>query len=536
VTAIPTHYSVTIAYTYNGLSRLTAGDYSNGDYYHYSYDAVGNRLNQTTKAQTTNYTYDSANRLASANELAYQWDDNGNMLNDGTSTYSYNSANRLIGVTGNQQTISYKYNGLGDRLQQISNGTATDYTVDINSGLTQVLDDGSNKYLYGAGRIAQIAETQTGYFLPDALGSMRQMTDSSADLTLARSYDPYGNVVSSSGPGETVYGYTGEMQSNGLVHLRARDYASQLGRFTSRDTWEGDSEKPLSMNKWLYVEGDSINNTDPSGFSPTKCLPVGDWDCETVTNVSLLKQAFFDSARRHNNIPSMDNNGFAALIASIIVSEQRIGGRVSTPKSISTKITQTLEDISSKYGCLVSGHAGFQALLTNDWRNSQLATVGIGNIWLATANNLWKNQACDSTGVCTPVQITINSKDPYAPVSIFIEGVGPVNVSPTEYYSYQELAIQLQNDQTNIEYVAANLEAGSQRATKIGLTPSAFNSAAWHLKGIQSENEIKKARWNPCPLGACLILEEIPNALAIWGVLSNWNINVESEYAIWKSQ
>lgn len=73
-------------------------------------------------------------------------------------------------------------------------------------------------------------------------------------------------MVSSSGAGETVYGYTGEMQSGGLVHLRARDYASQLGRFTSRDTWEGDVNSPLSLNEWLYVEGNPVKFIDPSGL------------------------------------------------------------------------------------------------------------------------------------------------------------------------------------------------------------------------------------------------------------------------------
>ena len=54
-------------------------------------------------------------------------------------------------------------NGLGDRLSQFKNGVAT-----LNAGLTQVLQDGANTYLYGVNRIAQVAETQTGYFLPDA--------------------------------------------------------------------------------------------------------------------------------------------------------------------------------------------------------------------------------------------------------------------------------------------------------------------------------------------------------------------------------
>ena len=55
--------SVTIDYTYDPLHRLTAADYSTGDYFHYSYDPVGNRLTQDTLAGTNTYTYDIANRL-----------------------------------------------------------------------------------------------------------------------------------------------------------------------------------------------------------------------------------------------------------------------------------------------------------------------------------------------------------------------------------------------------------------------------------------------------------------------------------------
>jgi YD repeat-containing protein len=63
---------VTINYTYDGLSRLTAADYSSGDYYHYAYDAVGNRLTETTAKGETAYTYDPANRLTSVNGQLYK--------------------------------------------------------------------------------------------------------------------------------------------------------------------------------------------------------------------------------------------------------------------------------------------------------------------------------------------------------------------------------------------------------------------------------------------------------------------------------
>jgi len=53
---------------------LTAADYSHGQYFHYSYDAVGNRLTQEiTGTVVTTYTYDIANRLTSVNGTTYTW-------------------------------------------------------------------------------------------------------------------------------------------------------------------------------------------------------------------------------------------------------------------------------------------------------------------------------------------------------------------------------------------------------------------------------------------------------------------------------
>jgi len=50
-----------------------------------------------------------------------------------------------------------------------------------------------------------------------------------------------------------------------LVYLRARYYAPGMGRFLTRDTWEGGAQFPLSFNRWNYTEANPINNLDPSG-------------------------------------------------------------------------------------------------------------------------------------------------------------------------------------------------------------------------------------------------------------------------------
>lgn len=258
----------TIDYTYDPLNRpaptrdfrrgLTGANYDDGSSYAYTYDAVGNRVSEINGSETNQYTYDAANRLASVNGQAYTYDANGNLLADGTKTNTYNYANRLTQVVSDADTYQYIYNGLGDRLQSILNGTATTYSLDLNSGLAQVLADGTNTYTYGFNRIAQVSETQTGYFLGDALGSVRQVVDPQAEILLAQSFSPYGEVLSSVGDYETAYSYTpyfvwgqaGEMtDGTGLVNLRARYYDPGTGRFMSRDTWGGVNSKNFFLSQ-----------------------------------------------------------------------------------------------------------------------------------------------------------------------------------------------------------------------------------------------------------------------------------------------
>jgi RHS repeat-associated protein len=109
-----------------------------------------------------------------------------------------------------------------------------------------------------------------------SLGSVRQLTDSTGAVTLARTYDPgacpecneWGVVTSATGPSASGYGFTGEYQSADLVYLRARHYAPGTGRFLTRDTWGGEANRPLSFNRWGYVEGNPVNLTDPTGNFP----------------------------------------------------------------------------------------------------------------------------------------------------------------------------------------------------------------------------------------------------------------------------
>jgi RHS repeat-associated protein len=318
-----------INYSYDPLYRLTAADYDDGTFFHYIYDAVGNRITQETLAGTNNYVYDIANRLIEVDGVSYTWDANGNMLSDGTSNYSYNYANQLVGVSQGGDAYTFAYNGIGDRLQQVVNGDPTTYTLDLNTGLTQVLADGANTYLYGNGRIGEEQAGGWQYYMDDALGSVRQMTNLNSFVIYDQSYEPYGSVIASAGSKASNYGYTGEWtDGTGLVHLRARFYSPSMGRFLTKDTLEVQSSIPLSYNKWLFAGSNPVNLIDPSGLAPCSpdhryCLIIG----------GLYKGAFIDVHHYYKsrdlavdilerNLPRVIGKPFASFTITNILQER----------------------------------------------------------------------------------------------------------------------------------------------------------------------------------------------------------------------
>ncbi len=313
-------------------------------------------------------------------------------------------------------TSSYRYDDISDKLQQTVNGVATTYALDLAGGLTQVLADGTHTYLYGNGRIAQYTGTSAEYFLGDALGSVRQLADANGNVTLAKGYEPYGEVLGSAGNASTAYGFSNEWTDNtGLVYLRARYYEPAIGRFIAKDVWEGDFNNPSSMNGWNYVQSDPVNNIDPSG----KCLDEdGDgrcdpgWQCYRIKNPILREQC---SHAQCTSIPQCTNNPIPRIIDSIDVGEQfvillqRCSGwwqdymdvRHDTPTAIS-KDTKKVA-LSYVYKWEGSTDAGFrrdlgEALAHQYWENETFLSEEEGFYRTIGSKEVVRRRLCNHYG------------------------------------------------------------------------------------------------------------------------------------------
>jgi RHS repeat-associated protein len=105
------------------------------------------------------------------------------------------------------------------------------------------------------------------WMVQDGLGSVRGVVDNSVGVLESRTYDPYGELFGATGSNQTVYGFTGEpTDGNGLLYLRARYYNPAAGVFTTLDPFEGVPGRPMSLNGYSWVEGNTPNATDPSGM------------------------------------------------------------------------------------------------------------------------------------------------------------------------------------------------------------------------------------------------------------------------------
>jgi hypothetical protein len=297
------------------------------------------------------------------------------------------------------------------------------------------------------------------------------------------------------------------------------------------------------------VLGNPINLTDSSGF----------WDDDSRAKVKALRQAFLDSAARHNRIWQMDNNAFAALIASTIEKERRMGDYPSWAEDpFRSKWGQMGENLAIHLGCVVSGHF-FQACFEEqDWQQclnyllneipegdpiNTLASVGIGNIKLETAANLWRmrqdcvahfdEQLCKELEKLSPLA---DIRDPFDP-HMFCYGGRCVTYRPSETQSYSMIGLQLLDDRKNIEYAAANLEAGALRAKALGLDPpSAFSAVMWHQKGIQTLDEIIRSGLEAYTERPIRIMEDVVTPLSLWGLASSWDPSKEPAYESYGNQ
>ena len=295
---------VVLNYAYDNANQLTEISYQLGAStlgdLTYSYDAAGRRTamggsfaRTSSPSAMSSATYDAANRLSNWNGTAYSYDDNGNLLSDGTRSYSWDARDRLVGLSGGASG-SFTYDALGRRTSKTVSGITTKFVYDgVNVVQEQNGSGAVMANLVPSGNIDELLSRTDAagvrYPLPDALGSVLELTDATGVLKTHYTYEPYGET-SATGEGNTSsYQYTGRENDNtGLYYYRARYYLPAAKRFVSED--------PIGLaggiNRYQYVRGKPVSRTDPLGLFDISTTQLGPIDTSPSVIEPQVREAY----------------------------------------------------------------------------------------------------------------------------------------------------------------------------------------------------------------------------------------------------
>jgi len=190
------------------------------------------------------YSANSLNQYTAVGGTQFQYDLNGNLIDDGQFLYSYNYRNQLVRVrrrSTNIELLSLLYDSGGRPIAVRESGT-TSFLV--NDGLNVVEEYDAtgltNQYVYESGvdRRCQMASGgEEWWYHRDVLLTTRVLSDSSGQQLGTRyAYEPFG-LLTTNPAGNNRYLFTGKrlFKTIDVYDSRARQYSASLGRFLQRD-------------------------------------------------------------------------------------------------------------------------------------------------------------------------------------------------------------------------------------------------------------------------------------------------------------
>jgi len=224
-----------------------------------TYDAQDRLLSYIDGGDTITFAYDQAGRLRSRTE------------GSATAGYRYDALGRLRRVElSDARVVTYEYDAQGRRVVRAIDGVVDTRWV-YGGGTAPIAElDGAGavrrRYAFAAGlftpTVAGHASGATRY-LVDHLGRPRVAVDAAlGTVEMEVATDSFGRVTSGSAVARFGMGGGVWDPDTGLLHLGARDYTPELGRWLAPDPAGFGGGQ---ANLYAYVGSNPISYVDPSG-------------------------------------------------------------------------------------------------------------------------------------------------------------------------------------------------------------------------------------------------------------------------------
>ena len=203
-------------------------------------------------------------------------------------TNTYNSKNELIKTVSDKE-INYTYNPEGKRIEKIENNNKIKY---VYEGLDIILElDKDNNVIannvYGLSLVSRNSDKK-GYYLYNGHGDTVTIVDNEQNEIKSYTYDEWGSIIEEVGEYDNPYRYAGYYydEETGNYYLLSRYYNPSIARFIVEDSYRGEIDDPLSLNRYVYVVNNPLIYIDPLGYSKNFFKDL--WDETANFGITLL--------------------------------------------------------------------------------------------------------------------------------------------------------------------------------------------------------------------------------------------------------
>ena len=279
---------------YDELNRLLAAASNYGDI-DYTYDAIGNRLNETVDTVIDTYSYDTNShhltQIVNGETTTFTYDANGNTTSNTAFDFTYGDNNRLKDAKiGSSTLATYIYNGRGERVKK-DGASIIYYYYDQGGQLIAELDDLGNtlvEYIYIDGQpVSIITGGSINFIHNDHLGTPQQITDGTQAIVWKADYTSFGEATITTELITNNLRFPGQYydEETNLHYNYFRYYDPQLGRYITSD--------PIGLragsNTYLYVGANPFKWIDYFGLAYTAGQTGQTWDEFQKNNASGFK-------------------------------------------------------------------------------------------------------------------------------------------------------------------------------------------------------------------------------------------------------